>query len=328
MNSVTKPAIEILLAAPRGFCAGVERAVRIVEQALARWGPPVYVRHEIVHNRRVVDSLRAKGAVFVEELHECPDDRPVILSAHGVPKSVIGEARRRDLLFVDATCPLVSKVHNQAINYSRSDRQIVMIGHRNHPETIGTLGQVPEGDILLVESDRDVAFLEPRSEDNLAYVTQTTLSYDDTADTIAALRRRFPSIVGPKKDDICYASTNRQAAVKTIAPKVDVLFVVGAPHSSNSQRLVEVGLKAGCGSAQLIQEAKEIDWKPLTGIETVGVTAGASAPEKTVDEVLRALCERFTAKTTTVTTAEEHVEFKLPRRFFDGPATAAAKQIR
>ena len=325
---MTKPSIEILLAAPRGFCAGVDRAVKIVEQALERWGPPVYVRHEIVHNRRVVDSLRAKGAVFVEKLCECPDGRPVILSAHGVPKSVISEARRRNLLFVDATCPLVSKVHSQAINYSRSDRQIVMIGHRNHPETIGTLGQVPQGDVLLVESESDVASLKPRNEGNLAYVTQTTLSYDDTADIIAALQRRFPSIVGPDKDGVCYASTNRQEAVKTIAPRIDVLLVVGAPHSSNSRRLVEVGLKAGCSSAQLIQDATEIDWNPLVGISAVGVTAGASAPEQTVDEVLDALRQRFVTKTTTVTTAEEHIEFNLPRRFFDTPIAKSAEQNR
>ena len=270
---------KIFLAAPRGFCAGVDRAIKIVEMALEKWGAPVYVRHEIVHNKFVVDNLRAKGAVFVEELDECPNDRPVIFSAHGVPKSVPAEAENRNMIFVDATCPLVSKVHIEAERHSGNGLQMVMIGHKGHPETIGTMGQLPEGEVLLVETVEDVADLDVRDPDSLAYVTQTTLSIDDTADIVAALQNRFPKIVGPHKEDICYATTNRQMAVKAIAGKVDALLVVGAPNSSNSKRLVEVGAKAGCKYAQLVQRADDIDWNALGDMQKIGITAGASAPE-------------------------------------------------
>ena len=270
---------KIFLAAPRGFCAGVDRAIKIVEMALEKWGAPVYVRHEIVHNKFVVDNLRDKGAVFVEELDECPNDRPVIFSAHGVPKSVPAEAENRNMIFVDATCPLVSKVHIEAERHSGNGLQMVMIGHKGHPETIGTMGQLPEGEVLLVETVEDVADLDVRDPDSLAYVTQTTLSIDDTADIVTALQNRFPKIVGPHKEDICYATTNRQMAVKAIAGKVDALLVVGAPNSSNSKRLVEVGAKAGCQYAQLVQRADDIDWNALGDMQNIGITAGASAPE-------------------------------------------------
>jgi 4-hydroxy-3-methylbut-2-enyl diphosphate reductase len=270
---------KIFLAAPRGFCAGVDRAIKIVEMALEKWGAPVYVRHEIVHNKFVVDNLRDKGAVFVEELDECPNDRPVIFSAHGVPKSVPAEAENRNMIFVDATCPLVSKVHIEAERHSSNGLQMVMIGHKGHPETIGTMGQLPAGEVLLVETVDDVDQLVVRDPDSLAYVTQTTLSVDDTADIVAALHRRFPKIVGPHKEDICYATTNRQMAVKAIAGKVDALLVVGAPNSSNSKRLVEVGAKAGCKYAQLVQRADDIDWNALGDMQNIGITAGASAPE-------------------------------------------------
>ncbi len=305
--------IEILVAAPRGFCAGVERAIKIVEQTLEQWGPPVYVRHEIVHNRQVVNALHEKGAIFVDELHECPDDRPVIFSAHGVPRSVIEEAKSRNLHFIDAVCPLVSKVHNEAKHHVAANRQVVMIGHKNHPETIGTLGHVNAQDALLVETVEDVQTLEPRDPNHLAFITQTTLGHDDTADIIAALRVRFPKIKGPKKDDICYAATNRQQAVKAIAPRIDALIVAGAPHSSNSSRLVEVGLQAGCKSAQLTQGADEIDWAPLANASAIGVTAGASAPESLVNEIIAALADRFSATISTVTTTEENIVFNLPR---------------
>ena len=248
----TPPPLHILLAAPRGFCAGVDRAIKIVELALEKWGAPVYVRHEIVHNRYVVDGLREKGAVFVEELDECPPDRPVVFSAHGVPKSVPAAAEARQMLFVDATCPLVSKVHIEAERHHAAGLQIVMIGHDGHPETIGTMGQLPEGEVLLVETPADVAGLAVRDPARLAYVTQTTLSVDDTAEIAAALRARFPAIVGPHKEDICYATTNRQESVKEIAPRIDALLVIGAPNSSNSRRLVEVGKKAGCAYSQLV----------------------------------------------------------------------------
>src|SRR5690606_9958668 len=276
----TDPApITLLLAAPRGFCAGVDRAIKIVEMALEKWGAPVYVRHEIVHNRFVVDGLKAKGAVFVEELSECPADRPVVFSAHGVPKSVPAEAEARRMVYVDATCPLVSKVHNEADRHHANGRQMVMIGHAGHPETIGTMGQLPPGEVLLVETVADVAKLAPRDPGKLAFITQTTLSVDDTAEIIAALRARFPAIVGPGKEDICYATTNRQEAVKAMAPRIDALIVIGAPNSSNSKRLVEVGRRAGCAYAQLVQRAGDIDWRALEGARTVGLTAGASAPE-------------------------------------------------
>ena len=257
--------LTLYLAAPRGFCAGVDRAIKIVELALEKWGAPVYVRHEIVHNRFVVDGLRAKGAVFVEELDECPPDRPVVFSAHGVPKSVPAEAEARRMLYVDATCPLVSKVHLEAERHHANGLQMVMIGHAGHPEVIGTMGQLPEGAVLLVETPADVAGLAPRDPARLAFITQTTLSVDDTAEIVAALRRRFPAIVGPHKEDICYATTNRQEAVKAMAPKIEALLVIGAPNSSNSQRLVEVGRRAGCGYAQLVQRAADIDWRALAG---------------------------------------------------------------
>ena len=304
---------KIFLAAPRGFCAGVDRAIKIVEMALEKWGAPVYVRHEIVHNKFVVDNLRDKGAVFVEELDECPNDRPVIFSAHGVPKSVPAEAEQRNMIFVDATCPLVSKVHIEAERHSGNGLQMVMIGHKGHPETIGTMGQLPEGEVLLVETVEDVADLDVRDPDSLAYVTQTTLSIDDTADIVAALQNRFPKIVGPHKEDICYATTNRQMAVKAIAGKVDALLVVGAPNSSNSKRLVEVGAKAGCTYAQLVQRADDIDWNALGDMQNIGITAGASAPEVLVDEVIDAFRAKGEVEVEIVETAQENVNFKVPR---------------
>ena len=313
MSEPTLPPLTIHLAAPRGFCAGVDRAIRIVELALEKWGAPVYVRHEIVHNRHVVDGLRAKGAVFVEELDECPPDRPVVFSAHGVPKSVPAEAARREMIQVDATCPLVTKVHNEAARHHANGLQIVMIGHAGHPETVGTMGQLPPGEVLLVETPDDVAALRVRDEGRLAFVTQTTLSVDDTAEVIAALRARVPAIPGPGKEDICYATTNRQEAVKAMAPLIDALLVVGAPNSSNSKRLVEVGARAGCGYAQLAQTAADIDWRALEGIRSLGVTAGASAPEVLVNGVIDAFRERYDVTTELVVTAEENVEFKVPR---------------
>ncbi len=310
---MTKPALTLYLAAPRGFCAGVDRAIRIVEMALEKWGAPVYVRHEIVHNKFVVDGLRAKGAIFVEELDEVPDDRPVIFSAHGVPKSVPAEAQRRNMIHVDATCPLVTKVHNEAARHSEDGLQMVMIGHAGHPEVLGTMGQLPAGEVLLVETVADVAGITPRDPSRLAFITQTTLSVDDTAAIVQALRDRFPAIVGPKKEDICYATTNRQAAVKAIAPKIAALFVIGAPNSSNSRRLVEVGRAAGCDYAQLVQRAADIDWRALGSPGAIGVTAGASAPEVLVNEVLDAFRDRFDVTVDVVETAEEDVEFKVPR---------------
>jgi len=310
---MTNPNVNIYLAAPRGFCAGVDRAIKIVEMALARWGAPVFVRHEIVHNKFVVDSLKEQGAVFVEELEDCPDDRPVIFSAHGVPKSVPAAALAREMIYVDATCPLVSKVHIEAERHHKKGLQMIMIGHEGHPETIGTMGQLAEGEVLLVETPEDVETLAVRDHEKLAYITQTTLSVDDTADVIAALRARFPNIVGPHKEDICYATTNRQAAVKEIATKVDALLVIGAPNSSNSKRLVEVGRANGCAYAQLVQRATEIDWRALDGVENIGITAGASAPEVLIEEVVDAFKSRFDVTVTPVETATENVEFKVPR---------------
>ena len=310
---MTKPPLTIHLAAPRGFCAGVDRAIKIVEMALEKWGAPVFVRHEIVHNKYVVDDLRAKGAVFVEELEDCPLDRPVIFSAHGVPKSVPAAAQARQMLFVDATCPLVSKVHIEAARHHENGLQMIMIGHEGHPETIGTMGQLPEGEVLLVETVEDVAHVDVRDPARLAFVTQTTLSVDDTADIVAALKARFPAIVGPHKEDICYATTNRQEAVKAMAPLCDAMLVVGAPNSSNSKRLVEVGARAGCGYAQLVQRATDIDWRSLEGIASLGITAGASAPEVLVNEVIDAFRDRFDVTIKPVITAEENVEFKVPR---------------
>ncbi|MEM6887474.1 MAG: 4-hydroxy-3-methylbut-2-enyl diphosphate reductase [Pseudomonadota bacterium] len=310
---MTKPALTLYLAAPRGFCAGVDRAIKIVEMALAKWGAPVYVRHEIVHNRYVVEGLRTKGAVFVDELEECPNDRPVIFSAHGVPKAVPAAAAAREMTYVDATCPLVSKVHIEAQRHSDNGLQMIMIGHAGHPETLGTMGQLPDGEVLLVETAEDVAQVTVRDPEKLAYVTQTTLSVDDTADVVAALQARFPAIVGPHKEDICYATTNRQQAVKAMAPHCDAMLVVGAPNSSNSKRLVEVGARAGCGYSQLVQRAEDIDWRALDGIRSVGITAGASAPEVLINEVVAAFEARFDVTHEMVETAVENVEFKVPR---------------
>ena len=301
------------MAAPRGFCAGVDRAIKIVELALEKWGEPVYVRHEIVHNKYVVDELKSKGAIFIKEVRDAPVDRPIIFSAHGVPKSVPLEAKNRKMIYVDATCPLVSKVHIEADRHFENGLQIIMIGHEGHPETIGTMGQLPEGGVLLVESTKDVENLIVRDPSKLAYVTQTTLSIDDTAEVVEALKTRFPTIVGPHKEDICYATSNRQAAVKEIAPEVDALLVIGAPNSSNSQRLVEVAKKAGCENSQMVQRAAEINWNSLMNIKSVGITAGASAPEILVNEVVDALKERFEIKTHLVETATESVNFKVPR---------------
>jgi 4-hydroxy-3-methylbut-2-enyl diphosphate reductase len=312
-NPMPNTPLTLYLAAPRGFCAGVDRAIKIVEMAIDKWGAPVYVRHEIVHNKFVVDGLRDKGAIFVEELDECPDDRPVIFSAHGVPKSVPNAAQARQIVFVDATCPLVSKVHIEAQRHSDHGLQMIMIGHEGHPETVGTMGQLPEGEVLLVETPDDVASVTVRDSDQLAYVTQTTLSVDDTADIVAALKDRFPKIVGPHKEDICYATTNRQEAVKAIAPKCDAILVVGAPNSSNSKRLVEVGARAGCNYAQLVQRAADIDWRSLEGIKSIGITAGASAPEVLINEVIDAFRSRFDVTEELVETAVENVEFKVPR---------------
>lgn len=310
---MTLPTLHLYLAAPRGFCAGVDRAIQIVDMALEKWGPPVYVRHEIVHNKFVVDGLRRKGAIFVDELEQCPDDRPVIFSAHGVPKSVPAAAAKRDMVYVDATCPLVSKVHIEADRHYQAGLQIVMIGHDGHPETIGTMGQLPDGEVLLVEKEKDVSDLTVRDPQKLAYVTQTTLSIDDTAAIVSALNERFPAIVGPHKEDICYATTNRQLAVKQIAPQVDALIVVGAPNSSNSKRLVEVASKAGCNYAQLVQRANEIDWRSLKNIRSVGVTAGASAPEVLVNEVVEEFQQRFSVTIEKVETAQENISFKVPK---------------
>ena len=310
---MTKPQLKLLLAAPRGFCAGVDRAIKIVELALQKWGAPVYVRHEIVHNKFVVDSLRDQGAIFVQDLDQCPDDRPVIFSAHGVPKSVPNAAQARNMIFVDATCPLVSKVHIEADRHNQNGLQMIMIGHDGHPETVGTMGQLPEGEVLLVETEADVALIKVRDAGQLAYITQTTLSVDDTAGIVAALQNRFPKIIGPHKEDICYATTNRQEAVKAIAPLSDALLVVGAPNSSNSKRLVEVASRAGCSYAQLVQRATDIDWRALHGIKSVGITAGASAPDILIQEVVDAFSEHYEVIVQTVETTQENVSFKVPR---------------
>ena len=314
------PPLKLLLAAPRGFCAGVDRAIQIVELALSRYGSPVYVRHEIVHNRFVVDRLKAKGAIFVEELSEIPETgQPVIFSAHGVPKSVPAAARARNLFAIDATCPLVFKVHVEAARHWAEGREIVLVGHAGHPEVEGTMGQLPAGAVRLIETVAEARALAPRDPDQLAYVTQTTLSVDDTAEIVAVLKHRFPAIVGPHKQDICYATTNRQAAVKAIAARVELLLVVGAPNSSNSLRLVEVAERAGCARAILIQRAADISWGDLEGIGAIGVTAGASAPETLVDEVIAALEQRFAVTIETVSTAEERIAFNVPRELRAGP---------
>ncbi|NOX73443.1 MAG: 4-hydroxy-3-methylbut-2-enyl diphosphate reductase [Alphaproteobacteria bacterium] len=309
-----KPPLKLYMAAPRGFCAGVDRAIRIVEMAILKWGAPVfYVRHEIVHNKYVVDGLRAQGAVFVESLEECPLDRPVIFSAHGVPKSVPAKAQARNMIYVDATCPLVSKVHMEAERHNRNGLQMVMIGHAGHPETVGTMGQLPEGEVLLVETEADVAHVVPRDPSKLAFITQTTLSVDDTASIVTALTARFPNIIGPHKEDICYATTNRQEAVKAVAPHVDALLVIGSPNSSNSRRLVEVAAKAGCAYTQLVPRAGDIDWRALEGAKAVGISAGASAPEALIDEAVAAFYDRFAVTEKIVETTTENVEFKVPR---------------
>ena len=308
------PHLDIMLCAPRGFCAGVDRAIQIVELALERYGPPVYVRHEIVHNRFVVDSLKAKGAVFVEELSEIPDtDAPVVFSAHGVAKAVPAEASARNMFYLDATCPLVSKVHKEAQIHFKRGREVVLIGHAGHPEVVGTMGQLPDGAISLVETVEDVARFEPRDPANLSWVSQTTLSVDDTRAIVEALTARFPEIVSPHKDDICYATTNRQEAVKAVAPLVDAMIVVGAPNSSNSQRLREVAERAGCRVAVLLQRATEIEWSAFEGVRTLGITAGASAPETLVEEIIAVFAERYEVDVQTVRTAEETISFNLPR---------------
>lgn len=305
--------LTILLAAPRGFCAGVDRAIQIVEQALEKYGKPVYVRHEIVHNRYVVEGLEARGAIFVDELDDVPDDRPVIFSAHGVPKSVPAEAGRRNLLYLDATCPLVSKVHNEAARHFDKNREIVLIGHTGHPEVIGTMGQLPDDAIWLVETVADAERFQPRGAAELAYITQTTLSVDDTNDIVETLKRRFPSIIGPGKEDICYATTNRQLAVKEIAAQCDLILVIGAPNSSNSMRLVEVAEQSGCPKSLLVQRARDIDFATLEGIETLGITAGASAPDVLVDEVLNAFRDRFDVQLKEISVTSENISFKLPK---------------
>jgi 4-hydroxy-3-methylbut-2-enyl diphosphate reductase len=310
------PPIKLLVAAPRGFCAGVDRAIAIVELALQRYGKPVYVRHEIVHNKHVVDGLKDKGAVFVEELDEVPDDATVIFSAHGVPKQIPLAATQRGLDWLDATCPLVSKVHRQAERQILAGRHILFIGHKGHPEVIGTIGQVPEGSITLVETVDDVAALDFAADRQLAFLTQTTLSVDDTAEVVAALQKRFPGIVGPRADDICYATSNRQEAVKAIAPRCQLVLVIGAPNSSNSRRLVEVAERCGTAS-RLIQRATEIDPAWLDGVEVLGLTAGASAPESLVREVVARVAELRNVDEEVVTTAEEHMIFKLPRQLAD-----------
>ena len=315
-SPVESPRLRLLIAAPRGFCAGVDRAIEIVELALARYGAPVYVRHEIVHNRFVVDGLKAKGAIFVEELDEVPDGVPVIFSAHGVPKTVPAEATTRGLEWLDATCPLVSKVHRQAERQIEAGRHIVFIGHRGHPEVIGTLGQVPEGTITLVETVDDVERLSFAADANLAFLTQTTLSVDDTAAVIAALRARFPQIAGPKAEDICYATSNRQAAVKEIAPACDLVLVIGAPNSSNSVRLVEVAERCGT-MARLVQRGTDIDPAWLEGVNTIGLTAGASAPEELVREVVACIAAIRPLDEETIITAEEKMIFKLPRQLLE-----------
>lgn len=311
-----KPKLTLRLCAPRGFCAGVDRAIQIVELALEKYGRPVYVRHEIVHNRFVVDGLKSKGAVFVEELDEIPvenRERPVIFSAHGVPKSVPSDAKSRNMFFLDATCPLVSKVHKEAEIHFRRDREIILIGHAGHPEVIGTMGQLPEGTVSLIETEADALAFTPRSDRQLAFITQTTLSVDDTAGIVKTLRERFPDIVAPHKEDICYATTNRQEAVKAVAPSVDAMIVVGSPNSSNSQRLREVAERSGCKVSMLIQRATDIEWTAFEGISSLGLTAGASAPETLVEEIISAFSQRYNVTVDTVRTAEETIAFNLPR---------------
>ncbi len=308
-----RPPMDVLLASPRGFCAGVERAIHIVEMAIQKHGSPVYVRHEIVHNRRVVKRLEAMGAIFIDELNEVPNDRPVIFSAHGVPKTVPHEAEIRDMIYLDATCPLVSKVHVEAEHHHAKGLDIVLIGHAGHPEVVGTMGQLPDGAITLIETPEDAARFIPRNPDKLALITQTTLSVDDAAGVIAVLCERFPTIRRPHKEDICYATTNRQAAVKNIAQRCDAILVIGSPTSSNSMRLVEVAQRLGCKDSWLVECADEIPWAKLGQPRILGITAGASAPEELIEEVLSALRMRFTVTIEEISVTEEHVTFKLPR---------------
>lgn len=313
--------MKIMLANPRGFCAGVDRAIQIVEKSLEKYGAPVYVRHEIVHNKYVVESLRNKGAVFVETLDEIPNDgQPVIFSAHGVPKKVPAEAKRREMFFIDATCPLVSKVHKEAERHHAAGRQVILIGHYGHPEVEGTMGQLPDGAVLLVETVADVDSLTVDDETNLSFCTQTTLSVDDTADVVAALNKRFPNIAGPHKEDICYATTNRQAAAKEIAQHCDAMIVIGAPNSSNSNRLVEVGANYGCDKSMLVQRASDIDWEWLKGVKTLGLTAGASAPEVLVEEVIDAIGAHYNVEVETISITEENVVFNIPKILRDSAA--------
>ena len=304
--------MKLLVAAPRGFCAGVDRALEIVEKCLQKYGKPVYVRHEIVHNKYVVEDLEKKGAIFVNELFECPKDRPVVFSAHGVAKSVFSEAEERNLQYIDATCPLVTKVHIEAKRYHKLGYQIIMIGHKNHPETIGTMGQLPNGEVLLVENCKDVDVINPRDENKVAYVTQTTLSIDDTLEIGNALKNRFPGILAPHKEDICYATTNRQNAVKKISPLIDGLLVVGSINSSNSKRLVEVGKNAGCRYSQLIDNVNDIDWRSISGSESIGLTAGASAPEILINQVIEEFKKRFKATIEFIEITKEDIQFKIP----------------
>ena len=309
-----RPQLDILLCAPRGFCAGVDRAIQIVELALEKYGAPVYVRHAIVHNKYVVDGLRDKGAIFVEELSEIPDTgAPVVFSAHGVPKSVPADAKSRNMFFLDATCPLVSKVHVEAQRHHAEGHEIVLIGHKGHPEVVGTMGQLPPGSISLIETVADAMAFEAKDPQTLAFVTQTTLSVDDTREIVMALKSRFPAINGPHKEDICYATTNRQEAIKAVAPEVDAMIVVGSPNSSNSLRLVEVAERAGCKVSMLVDRASEIDWSRLEGIKSLGVSAGASAPEKLVDEVIEAFAQRYDIKVEARVTAKENIAFNIPR---------------
>ena len=311
--SAQNPALTILLAAPRGFCAGVDRAIQIVEEALVKWGPPVYVRHEIVHNAHVVSRLEALGAVFVEEVSDCPSDRPVIFSAHGVPKSVPLEAQNRNMIYVDATCPLVSKVHVEAQRHHADGQEIILIGHEGHPEVIGTMGQLPDSAMTLIETVADAEAFTPKDPDNLAFVTQTTLSVDDTAEIVATLQRRFPAISAPHKEDICYATTNRQDAVKQMATSADLVLVIGAETSSNSKRLVEVAARNGASAAKLVASADDVDWSWLDGVRTLGITAGASAPEDLVQSLIDACAERFETQVEEIRVTNENVVFKLPR---------------
>jgi 4-hydroxy-3-methylbut-2-enyl diphosphate reductase len=309
-----KPPLSIVLCSPRGFCAGVVRAIDTVERALKLYGAPVYVRHEIVHNRYVVESLREKGAIFVSELDEIPEtEAPVVFSAHGVPKAVPSEADRRNFFTLDATCPLVTKVHREAAIHFKRGREIVLIGHAGHPEVVGTLGQLPKGAVVLIETMEAARAFQPKDPDKLAFVTQTTLSIDDTKEIVAVLKERFPNIDGPHKEDICYATTNRQAAVKKVAPFVDAMVVVGSPNSSNSQRLREVAEREGCTRSVLVQRASELDWSMFAGVKRLGITAGASAPEVIVEEIMDAFAEHYTLSVETVSAAEENEFFPLPR---------------